>query len=146
MKKLALHWQIILGMLVGILLGTIATKTGAEHGVSFIKSWIEPWGTIFINLLKMIAVPLIVASLIKGVADLQDISKLSKIGGRTIVFFILTTLVAVTIGVVAVNTIKPGTAVSETTRTELMRNLREMLKRRLVLQINSRKHHHCNFL
>lgn len=120
MKKLALHWQIILGMLVGILLGTIATKTGAEHGVSFIKSWIEPWGTIFINLLKMIAVPLIVASLIKGVADLQDISKLSKIGGRTIVFFILTTLVAVTIGVVAVNTIKPGTAVSETTRTELM--------------------------
>jgi proton glutamate symport protein len=120
MKKLALHWQIILGMLVGILLGTIATKTGAEHGVSFIKSWIEPWGTIFINLLKMIAVPLIVASLIKGVADLQDISKLSKIGGRTIVFFILTTLVAVTIGVVAVNTIKPGSAVSETTRTELM--------------------------
>ena len=120
MKKLALHWQILLGMVLGILLGVAATKISGEYGTIFIKSWIEPWGTIFINLLKMIAVPLIIASLIKGVADLQDISKLSKIGGRTIGFFVSTTLIAVTIGVLAVNVIRPGTSVSETTRTELM--------------------------
>lgn len=120
MKKLALHWQILLGMILGIGIGVIATQTSGASGVSFIKNWIEPWGTIFINLLKMIAVPLIIASLIKGVADLQDITKLSKIGGRTIGFFIGTTLLAVTIGVIAVNIIRPGGAISAETRTELM--------------------------
>lgn len=120
MKKIALHWQILIGMLTGILLGVFAVQLGGENGSSFIKNWIEPWGTIFINLLKMIAVPLIIASLVKGVADLQDISKLSKLGGRTIALFVSSTLIAVTIGVLAVNIIRPGAAVSEKTRIELM--------------------------
>ncbi len=120
MKKIALHWQILFGMILGIFVGIIAIQTAGDSGTSFIKNWIEPWGTVFINLLKMIAVPLIIASLIKGVADLQDITKLSKIGGRTISFFVSTTIIAVTIGVLAVNIIKPGKAISEKTRTELM--------------------------
>lgn len=126
MKKIALHWQILLGMLAGILVGIIAINIGGEmedgrnSGAVFIQNWIKPFGTIFINLLKMIAVPLIVASLIKGVSDLQDISKLSKMGGRTILFYICTTVIAVTIGLVMVNIIAPGAGISEATRDSLM--------------------------
>ena len=63
MKKLALHWQIILGMVLGVLFGLILLNF--EGGKSFIINWIKPFGTIFINSLKLIAVPLILASLIK---------------------------------------------------------------------------------
>jgi len=77
MKKLALHWQILLGMALGVLFGIIAVNTGFEQ---LTIDWIKPFGTIFINLLKLIAIPLIIASLVKGVSDLQDISKLSAMG------------------------------------------------------------------
>ena len=89
---------------------------------SFVKNWIKPFGTIFINLLKLIAIPLIIASLIKGVSDLKDISKLSAMGGRTIGLYILTTLIAVTIGLLIVNLFQPGNSISEETRTELVEN------------------------
>lgn len=91
-------------------------------GKKFIKDWIKPFGNIFINLLKLIAVPLILASLIKGVSDLKDISKLSKMGGRTIGLYLITTVIAVSIGLVLVNIIKPGSFISESTRTELVGN------------------------
>ena len=126
MKKIALHWQILIGMLVGILLGLFAVNVGTidaegvNSGSTFVQNWIKPFGTIFINLLKMIAVPLIVASLIKGVSDLKDISKLSKMGGRTILFYICTTILAVSIGLLMVNIIQPGSGVSEATRDGLM--------------------------
>lgn len=126
MKKLALHWQILLGMLAGIVLAVIALQFGTtlENGENtaaiFIQNWIKPFGTIFINLLKMIAVPLIVTSLIKGVADLQDISKLSRMGGRTILFYVCTTIIAVSIGLIMVNLIEPGGGVSEATRDGLL--------------------------
>jgi Na+/H+-dicarboxylate symporter len=70
--------------------------------------------------LKLIAVPLILGSLIKGVSDLKDISKLSKMGGKTILIYILTTVLAVSIGLFLVNTIKPGNSISEKIRTELV--------------------------
>ena len=82
MKKIALHWQILLGMATGIIFGLVFTTF--SFGPSFVSDWIKPFGTIFINALKLIAVPLILASLIKGVSDLKDIAKLSKMGGRTI--------------------------------------------------------------
>ncbi|MCH2043435.1 MAG: dicarboxylate/amino acid:cation symporter [Saprospiraceae bacterium] len=91
-----------------------------EPNNTFIQNWIKPFGTIFIGLLKMIAVPLILASLIKGVSDLQDISKLSKMGGRTIGFYICTTIIAVTIGLLVVNIIEPGNSISDITREDLM--------------------------
>jgi len=118
MKKLALHWQILLGMLTGVLLGVLLSYT--SFGPNFIKDWIKPFGTIFINLLKLIAMPLILASLIKGVSDLKDISKLSKMGGRTIGIYLCTTILAVVLGLVLVNTIKPGNNIKEETREELM--------------------------
>jgi len=85
-----------------------------------ISHWVKPFGTIFINALKLIAMPLILGSLIKGVSDLKDISRLSRMGGRTIGIYIMTTVVAVMIGLIMVNTIKPGKSISEKTRQELV--------------------------
>tara|TARA_B100000900_G_C20598086_1_gene724286 strand:+ start:1513 stop:2790 length:1278 start_codon:yes stop_codon:yes gene_type:complete len=110
MKKIALHWQIIIGMLLGIFFGLIAFKNGY---VDFINDWIKPWGVIFVNLLKLIAVPLVFASLVKGVYSLSDISKLSRIGGRSVLFYLFSTIVAVSIGLLLVNFINPGSNFSD---------------------------------
>ena len=118
MKKLELHWKIIIGMAFGVLFGIILSFL--DGGDRFIGNYIKPFGTIFINLLKLIAVPLILASLIKGVSDLKDISKLSKMGGRTILTYLITTLTAVTIGLILVNIVKPGESISVDTRNELI--------------------------
>ena len=118
MKNLALHWKIIIGMVLGVLFGIFGSRI--SWGSSFISDWIKPFGTIFINLLKLIAMPLILASLIKGVSDLKDISKLSKIGGRTVIIYLCTTVLAVIIGLFLVNTISPGSTINENTRNELM--------------------------
>ena len=118
MKKLALHWQILIGMVTGVLFAFLMINF--EGGKQFVIDWIKPFGTIFINSLKLIAVPLILASLIKGVSDLKDISKLSKMGGRTLLIFILTTMTAVSIGLVIVNIIKPGNSITEKTRNQLV--------------------------
>jgi len=116
MKKLALHWKIIIGMVLGVVYGLIANQMG---WVSFTNDWIKPWGTIFVNLLKLIAVPLVFASLIKGVASLSDISRLSRIGGKTIAFYLVSTVIAVTIGLFLVNSVQPGNTFSEEKRMEL---------------------------
>lgn len=118
MRKLALHWQILLGMVTGVLFAFIMINF--SWGKEFVVDWIKPFGTIFINSLKLIAVPLILASLIKGVSDLKDISKLSKMGGRTIGMYILTTVIAVSIGLAIVNVIKPGNSITEETRIQLV--------------------------
>lgn len=120
MKKLALHWQILLGMVLGVLVGLIMTQF--EGGKEIVGDWIKPFGTIFINSLKLIAVPLILGSLIKGVSDLKDISKLSKMGGRTIGLYLMTTVIAVSIGLLLVNIIKPGNSITSETRQELVQN------------------------
>jgi Na+/H+-dicarboxylate symporter len=103
-------------MVLGVLYGLLASKMG---WVDFTNDWIKPWGKIFINLLKLIAVPLVFASLIKGVSSLSDISKLSRIGGKTIGIYLFTTVVAVTFGLLLVNIIQPGTSFSEEKRMEL---------------------------
>lgn len=120
MKKLALHWQIILGMVLGVVFALLMVQF--EWGPKIVSDWVKPFGTIFINSLKLIAVPLILASLIKGVSDLKDISKLSKMGGRTIGMYLLTTVISVSIGLAVVNIIKPGNSVGEATRNELIEN------------------------
>ncbi|MBA2330507.1 MAG: dicarboxylate/amino acid:cation symporter [Flavisolibacter sp.] len=118
MKRLPLYWKIIIGMIAGIVFAILMLQV--NNGVQFIVNWIKPFGTIFINLLKLIAVPLILASLIKGISDLKDISKLSKMGFRTIGFYLFTTVFAVSLGLLIANFIKPGNAVSEDTRTEML--------------------------
>ncbi|MEC7645880.1 MAG: dicarboxylate/amino acid:cation symporter [Bacteroidota bacterium] len=105
MRNIALHWKIIIGMVLGVFYGLFAYEIG---WVDFTNHWIKPWGVIFVNLLKLIAVPLVFASLIKGVSSLSDISKLSSIGGKTIVFYLMSTVIAVAIGLLLVNIINPG--------------------------------------
>ena len=117
MKKLGLHWQILIGMVLGILFGFFAAEMNWNQ---FVIDWIKPFGTVFINLLKMIAVPLIIVSLITGIAELKDISKISKMGGKTIGFYLMTTVVAVTIGLTLANIIQPGTFIDEASRDQLM--------------------------
>ena len=115
MKNLALHWKIIIGMILGVVFGLLAITVGLDQ---FTSDWIKPFGTIFINLLKLIAVPLVFASLIKGVASLSDISRLSRIGSRTVALYLTSTVIAVTTGLFIVNTLQPGKYFSEEKRIE----------------------------
>jgi Na+/H+-dicarboxylate symporter len=117
--KLALHWKIVIGMVLGLLFGLLM-KNLEMKGI--VVDWVKPFGTIFINLLKMIAVPLIVVSLIVGLSDLKDISKLSKLGGRTVVLYLFTTVTAVSIGLVLANIIEPGSFINEESRKSLLEN------------------------
>lgn len=178
MKKIALHWWILLGMLAGIGVGALAVnldqgrfnsvknsepfqevdsveaippnvnglylvdkkkfyrgiQTDNDDGTSsfsveevrtdffsrLIRNWVKPFGRIFVNLLKLIAIPLIIASLIKGVSDLKHISKLSQMGGRTIALYLFTTVLAVTTGLLIVNVVQPGKSFDQKTRNDLM--------------------------
>lgn len=117
MKKWPLHWQILAGMILGVIFGLLASKNSAL--TEFTADWIKPVGRIFINLLKLIAIPLIIVSLTKGIADLKDIQKFSRIGGRTIGLYLLTTIIAITIGLVVVNTLQPGNQMSPETIAQL---------------------------
>ena len=114
--KLELHWKIIIGLIFGLLFGVLAATQG--WGV-FVSNWVSPFGKIFINLLKLIAVPLVLSSLITGVASLSDLKKLSRIGGRTIAIYIATTTVAVTIGLLSVNLLEPGATVPDDMKSKL---------------------------
>ena len=115
MKKLALHWQILIGMALGVLWGMLASSLGL---VDFTTDWVKPFGTIFINLLKLIAVPLVLVSLITGVSSLSDVSRLSRIGSKTIGIYLATTVVAVVLGLGLVNVFEPGKAFSVEKREE----------------------------
>ena len=118
MNNLALHWKILIGMLLGVIFGVLMLQF--NYGKDLVVDWIKPLGTIFINALKLIAIPLILASLIKGVSDLKDIAKLSKMGGRTVLLYMITTVTAVTIGLGIVNLIQPGKIVSKEAQTKLV--------------------------
>ncbi len=119
LKNLPLHWKIILGMFLGVSFGFLMSNFD-QTGKDIISDWIKPFGTIFINALKLIAIPLILASLIKGISDLKDISKLSKMGGITITTYLITTVIAVSVGLAIVNVVKPGNSISDETRIELL--------------------------
>ncbi|HRX29993.1 MAG TPA: dicarboxylate/amino acid:cation symporter [Saprospiraceae bacterium] len=119
MKNLALHWKIFIGIIMGIIFGIVATQFNLQ---SFVKNWISPLGDIFINLLKLIAIPLILASLIKGIADLKDIAKIKQMGLITVSIYIITTVIAITIGLTVVNIVNPGGAVSSETVQEITAN------------------------
>lgn len=111
-----LHWQIIIGLVLGLIWGLVSSVVGLND---FTTDYIKPFGTIFINLLKLIAVPLVLASLIAGVTSLNDTTKLSRMGGKTVLIYLCTTIFAITIGLVAVNIIKPGSALPEETKISL---------------------------
>lgn len=113
MKKLALHWKIIIGLILGIVWAFAASYLGWNE---FTRDWINPFGIIFIRMLKFIAVPLVLFSIITGIGDLKDLSKLGRMGAKTLSFYLLTTVMAVSLGLLLVNLIKPGNFVDEDTR------------------------------
>ncbi len=123
MKKIALHWQIMLGMVLGIAAGVLLTFT--SWGKELTYHWIKPWGDIFIRMLKMIAIPLILASLVKGISDMKDILKFKTIGLRTLGWYILTTVTAIIIGLLLVNTVRPGGKITRETVIKLEENLKD---------------------
>ena len=114
---MALHWKIVIGLVLGLLFGFVMTFF--DFGPTFVSDWIQPFGTIFVRLLKLIAIPLILASLVKGIADLKDISKFKNMGIRTFVTYMITTVVAILIGLSLVNMIKPGIGISDETVAKL---------------------------
>ena len=116
MLKLPLHWQIVIGLILGVFYGILSASMGWSQ---FTVDWIVPIGDIFLNLLKLIAVPLVLGSLIMGIASLSDVKKLSRIGGKTICIYIVTTAIAVTLGLVLVNVLEPGKNVPQDLQQKL---------------------------
>ncbi|OAD92430.1 glutamate:proton symporter [Aequorivita soesokkakensis] len=115
MKKLALHWKIIIGLVLGIIWALLSSQLGWSE---FTIDWIAPFGKIFINLLKLIAVPLVLVSIISGVANIGDASSLGRMGGKTLLAYLLTTLFAVGMGLALVNIIQPGKLIDEQSRID----------------------------
>lgn len=122
-----LHWKIIIGLILGLLWGLLSSLLNWN---AFTVDYIGPFGTIFVNLLKLIAVPLVLASLVVGVSSLNDMTKLSRMGGKTIGIYLITTVLAITIGLTIVNVIQPGKTLPEETRTTLMESYSENLEGR----------------
>ncbi|HIG81656.1 MAG TPA: dicarboxylate/amino acid:cation symporter [Verrucomicrobiales bacterium] len=131
-----LHWQIILGLLLGTLYGVAAANWGWG---GFTADWIAPFGKIFLNLLKLIAMPLVLASLVCGVASLSDFKKLSRMGGKTIGLYLATTAVAVTIGLLVVNTINPGKKLPPETRAQLQEQYKSDVAKRSEVAEETKK-------
>jgi len=117
MKKLDLQWKILIGMVLGIIFGLGASYYSGGKGL--VLDWVSPFGTIFVNLLKLIAIPLILASLIKGISDLKDIAKFKTIGIKTFSLYLITTTIAIIIGLTLANTIQPGKGIDPGTIEKL---------------------------
>lgn len=115
MKKLGLHWQVIIGLVVGAIYAWFAVQ---NDWTEFTMNYINPFGDIFINLLKMIAVPLVLFSIMVGIVSLKDIAQLGRMGIKTVLIYLGTTMFAVLLGLVVVNVIKPGEQVSDEVRLE----------------------------
>ncbi|PKP31875.1 MAG: dicarboxylate/amino acid:cation symporter [Bacteroidetes bacterium HGW-Bacteroidetes-16] len=124
-KKLAFHWKILIGMALGVLFGLLTVYFQWNEFTLF---YIKPWGTVFINLLKLIAVPLIIVSLIDGVSNLKDVSNLSRIGLKTISLYILTTIIAVSVGLMVVNLTRPGKVFPQEKAIEFQQKFAESVK------------------
>ena len=122
-----LHWKIIIGLILGLVWGLLSSILNWN---TFTVDYIGPFGTIFVNLLKLIAVPLVLASLVVGVSSLNDMTKLSRMGGKTIGIYLITTVLAITIGLTIVNIMQPGKTLPQETRTTLMESYSENLEGR----------------
>ncbi len=122
-----LHWQIVIGLFLGLAWGLLSSVVGWNN---FTSEFIKPFGTIFVKLLKLIAVPLVLASLVAGVASLNDTTRLSRMGGKTVLIYMITTLLAITIGLVTVNTFQPGKSLPQDTMDSLQETYSSSLEYR----------------
>ncbi|PSR12682.1 MAG: dicarboxylate/amino acid:cation symporter [Bacteroidetes bacterium] len=113
MKNLPLHWKIIIGLFLGIIYAFFSVKWGWNK---FTIDWIDPFGTIFIRLLKFIAVPLVLLSIISGISTLPDLTKLGRMGAKTMGAYLVTTVIAVSVGLLIVNLAQPGATIAQDQR------------------------------
>ena len=118
LKKIPLSLLILVGLASGILVGFLCFQTGNEQ---FVKFWIQPWGEIFLRLLKLIAVPIVFLSIVSGIFGIGNIQDFSKLAGKTLLLYILTTILAILLGLLLVNTIKPGNVFNDNARENLDR-------------------------
>lgn len=129
LNRIPLYVQIFVGMGLGIAIGLLALGNGLQP---FVLDWIKPFGTIFMKLLKLIAMPLVLASLITGIVSLKDITRLSRMGGKTLLIYIVTTIIAISVGLAVVNIIRPGAFLSQTTRDQLKEQYASDLQEKLT--------------
>ncbi len=122
-----LHWQILIGLIAGLIWGIFASLSGLQ---TFTIDYIQPFGTIFIRMLQLVAIPLVIASLIVGITNLNDLTKLSRMGGKTIGIYMVTTVFAITIGLTVVNIFEPGKVLPEETRDSLFASYQESIEGR----------------
>ncbi|AGT32871.1 proton glutamate symport protein [Geobacillus genomosp. 3] len=106
MKKIGLAWQIFIGLILGIVVGALF------YGNPKVAAYLQPIGDIFLRLIKMIVIPIVVSSLIVGVANVGDVKKLGKLGGKTIIYFEIITTIAIVVGLLAANVFQPGAGVN----------------------------------
>ena len=118
MRKIALHIQILIGMVLGLSFALLSVKLGWSAALT--TNYIKPFGTIFLNSLKMVAMPLVFVSLVVGVTSIEDVTKLSRIGGKTFFLYTVTTILAVALGLIIANLVEPGKVIAEQTRDRLM--------------------------
>lgn len=112
-KRLPLHIKIVIGLIFGVIWAFLSSYMGWNE---FTINWIDPFGTIFIRLLKFIAVPLVLFSIINGISGLSDVSKLGRLGGKTILAYMITTFLAIGVGLLFVNVIQPGAHIDDEQR------------------------------
>lgn len=108
-KKFPLAYQILVGLVLGIIVGAIF------YGNPAVETYLQPLGTIFINMIKMIVVPIIVSTLIVGVAGAGDLKQLGKLGAKTMIYFQVVSLVAIVVGLSAANIFQPGAGIDMST-------------------------------
>ena len=125
-----LHTKIIIGLILGLLLGIASVFLGISNTIT---NWVMPFGTIFVKMLKLVAVPLILVSLISGISNLRDTAKLSRIGGKTFSIYILTTVLAIILALFLANIVQPGKAFPEEKTIEL----REKYASEATMKINN---------
>ena len=113
LKKIKLHTKIFIGLILGVVVGLVFGEKAMI---------IEPVGTIFLRLITMIVVPLVLVSLMLGTASLGDIRKLGRIGFKTIAYFTITTMIAISIGLGLANIVKPGTGLNKEVKAELYKS------------------------
>lgn len=122
MKKMALHWQVIIALVLGVIYAVsvvyYADVNDTKAGVQFTADYIAPFGVIFVRVLKLIAVPMVLFSIIAGIGSLKNIKQLGRVGIKTLLIYVGTTMSAILIGLLLVNLIKPGTFPSEDSRIE----------------------------
>ena len=135
-KKIPLYIQIIIGLVLGLAYSILATVQG---WIDFTQDWISPFGQIFINALKLLAVPLVLVSLIVGIASMNNIRTLGKMGGKSIFIYISTTVVAIIIGLLLVNTIQPGKFINNETRVKLVEKYSNKSQEKLELASDTKK-------